>query len=66
MGVVVTWMNRIYGIGRGCDDAGGIYRQVADTGFGESQGAQSFFNDLCALAGHPTPGGIRQPGSLYL
>ena len=26
-----------------------------DAGFGERQGAQSFFNDLCALLGHPTP-----------
>ena len=26
-----------------------------NTAFGERQGAQSFFNDLCALADHPTP-----------
>ena len=26
-----------------------------DAGFGERQGAQSFFNDLCGLVGHPTP-----------
>ena len=32
-----------------------------DTGFGESQGAQSFFNDLCALAGHPTPAEYGNP-----
>ena len=28
-----------------------------DAGFGERQGAQSFFNDLCGLVGHPTPAG---------
>ena len=26
-----------------------------DTAFGERQGAQSFFNDICALVEHPTP-----------
>ena len=26
-----------------------------ETSFGESQGSQSFFNDLCGLVGHPTP-----------
>ena len=26
-----------------------------DAGFGERQGAQSFFNDLCGLVGYPTP-----------
>ena len=26
-----------------------------DAGFGEPQGAQSFFNDLCGLVGHATP-----------
>ena len=26
-----------------------------DAGFGERQGAQSFFNDLCGLVGHATP-----------
>ena len=26
-----------------------------DAGFGERQGAQSFFNDLCSLVGHATP-----------
>ena len=26
-----------------------------DAGFGERQGAQSFFNDLCGLVGHPAP-----------
>ena len=32
-----------------------------DAGFGERQGAQSFFNDLCALAGHPTPAAYGNP-----
>ena len=29
----------------------------SNAGFGERQGAQSFFNDLCGLVGHPTPAG---------
>ena len=33
-----------------------------DTAFGERQGAQSFFNDICALAGHPAPAEYRDPG----
>ena len=32
-----------------------------DTGFGERQGAQSFFNDLCGLVGHATPAGYGDP-----
>ena len=32
-----------------------------DAGFGERQGAQSFFNDLCALVGHPTPAAYGEP-----
>jgi hypothetical protein len=32
-----------------------------NTAFGERQGAQSFFNDLCALAGHPTPAEFGSP-----
>ena len=32
-----------------------------DTGFGERQGAQSFFNDICALVGHPTPAEFGNP-----
>ena len=32
-----------------------------DTGFGERQGAQSFFNDICALVGHPTPAEFGDP-----
>ena len=32
-----------------------------DAGFGERQGAQSFFNDLCALVGHPTPAAFGNP-----
>ena len=32
-----------------------------DAGFGERQGAQSFFNDLCGLVGHPTPAGFGDP-----
>ena len=32
-----------------------------DAGFGERQGAQSFFNDLCALVGHPTPAAFGDP-----
>ncbi len=34
-----------------------------DAGFGERQGAQSFFNDLCGLVGHPTPAGYGDPGT---
>ena len=30
------------------------------SGFNEEQGAQSFFNDLCGLVGHPTPTDLRQ------
>ena len=32
-----------------------------DAGFGERAGAQSFFNDLCALVGHPTPAAYGNP-----
>ena len=32
-----------------------------NTGFGESQAAQSFFNDICALVGHPNPGEYGNP-----
>ena len=32
-----------------------------DAGFGERQGAQSFFNDLCGLVGHSTPAGYGDP-----
>ena len=32
-----------------------------DTAFGERQGAQSFFNDICALVDHPTPADFRNP-----
>ena len=32
-----------------------------DAGFGERQGAQSFFNDLCGLVGHATPAGYGNP-----
>ena len=32
-----------------------------DAGFGERQGAQSFFNDLCALVGHPNPAAYGNP-----
>jgi len=32
-----------------------------DAGFGERQGAQSFFNDLCALVGHPAPAAYGDP-----
>ena len=32
-----------------------------DAGFGERQGAQSFFNDLCGLVGHPTPAAYGNP-----
>ncbi len=31
------------------------------TSFGERQGAQSFFNDICALAEHPTPAEFGNP-----
>ena len=34
-----------------------------DAGFGERQGAQSFFNDLCGLVGHPTPAAYGDPGT---
>ena len=33
----------------------------SNAGFGERQGAQSFFNDLCGLVGHPTPAGYAHP-----
>ena len=32
-----------------------------DAGFGERQGAQSFFNDLWGLVGHPTPAAYGDP-----
>ena len=32
-----------------------------DAGFGERQGAQSFFNDLCGLVGYPTPTAYGDP-----
>ena len=32
-----------------------------DAGFGERQGAQSFFNNLCGLVGHPTPAAFGNP-----
>ena len=32
-----------------------------DAGFGERQGAQSFFNDLCGLVGHATPAAHGDP-----
>ena len=32
-----------------------------DAGFGERQGAQSFFNDLCGLVGHTTPAAYSDP-----
>ena len=32
-----------------------------DAGFGERQGAQSFFNDLCGLVGHPAPAAFGNP-----
>ena len=32
-----------------------------DAGFGERQGAQSFFNDLCDLVGHATPAAYSDP-----
>ena len=32
-----------------------------NTGFGERQGAQSFFNDLCGLVGHSTPAAYGDP-----
>ena len=32
-----------------------------DAGFGERQGAQSFFNDLCGLVGHATPPAYGDP-----
>ena len=32
-----------------------------DAGFGERQGAQSFFNDLCGLVGHLTPAAYGDP-----
>ena len=34
-----------------------------DAGFGERQGAQSFFNDLCGLVGHATPAGYGDPAA---
>ena len=33
------------------------------TGFTESQAAQSFFDDICGLVGHPTPAAHGQPGA---
>ena len=35
--------------------------QWSDAGFGERQGAQSFFNDLCRLVEHPTPAEFGDP-----
>ena len=35
-----------------------------DAGFGERQGAQSFFNDLCGLVGHATPAAYSDPKSI--
>ena len=32
-----------------------------DAGFGERQGAQSFFNDLCSVIGHATPAAYGDP-----
>ena len=32
-----------------------------NAGFGERQGAQTFFNDLCALVGHPIPAEFGDP-----
>ena len=32
-----------------------------DAGFGERQGAQPFFSDLCGLVGHPTPAAYGNP-----
>ena len=32
-----------------------------NAGFGERQGAQTFFNDLCGLLGHPTPAAYGDP-----
>ena len=32
-----------------------------DTRFGERQASQAFFNDLCALVGHPPPADYRNP-----
>ena len=34
-----------------------------NAGFGERQGAQSFFNDLCGLVGHATSAGYGEPGA---
>ena len=34
-----------------------------DAGFGERQGAQSFFNDLCGLVGHATPAAYGDPAA---
>ena len=36
-------------------------RRWRNAAFGERQGAQSFFNDLCALADHPTPAAFGNP-----
>ena len=36
-------------------------RRWRDAGFGERQGAQSFFNDLCGLVGHATPAAFGDP-----
>ena len=33
----------------------------SNAGFGERQGAQPFFIDLCAVVGHPTPAGYGDP-----
>ena len=39
----------------------GFIARWRDAGFGERQGAQSFFNDLCGLVGHATPAGYGDP-----
>ena len=33
----------------------------SNAGFGERQGAQPFFIDLCAVVGHPTPAAYGDP-----
>ena len=38
-----------------------FFARWRDAGFGERQGAQSFFNDLCGLVGHATPAGYGDP-----
>ena len=36
----------------------------SNAGFGERQGAQSFFNDLCRLVEHPTPAEFGDPAAI--